>query len=186
LVKIWQIVLVVVVVVAVGVGAFFGGRATGGGGTPTLQAALQRIQNATPAERQQLLQTGGGTGGAGNGAFFGGNGRTGAGGGAVTGSIISSDANSITVKSADGSTKIVLVSPSTTISKFQSASVSDLTTGQNVIVTGTANSDGTVTATRVELGVTLPARQGTAPGNGSAAPGGGPAGSGSTSTSATQ
>ena len=166
--KTWHIVVVVVVVIAVGVGAFFGGRAVAGGGTPTLQEALKVLQNATPQQRQAA-----GAGGAGGG-FFGGTGGTGraGGGGAVTGSIISSDSNSITVKTADGSTHIVLFSPSTTISKFTSASVSDLTTGQNVLVTGTTNSDGTVTATRIEVGVTLPQRQGTTP-NGTA-PAGGP------------
>ena len=33
--------------------------------------------------------------------------------------------------------------------------MADLTTGQNVIVTGTTNGDGTVTATRVQVGATL-------------------------------
>jgi hypothetical protein len=165
--KPWLIVVVVIVVIAVGVGGFFGGRATAGGGTPTLQAALTRLQNATPAERQQAFSSGGGLGGIfGRGGAAGGTGGTGrTGGGAVAGSIISADSTSITVKSADGSTKIVLVSGSTTIARTQPGTVADLTTGQTVIVTGTRNSDGTVTATRVQVGVTLPNRTGT-PGQG--------------------
>ena len=99
---------------------------------------------------QGQFQQGNGAGGAG---FPGANGVRG--GGAVSGSIIAADSSSITVKTTDGSTKIVLLSSSTTVSKVSEGSQSDLTTGQNVIVTGTTNNDGSVTATRVELGATL-------------------------------
>jgi Domain of unknown function (DUF5666) len=188
-VKTWTIIVVVVVVIAVGAGAFFGGRATASGGTPTVAQALKALQNATPAERQAASGSGG-TGGFGGFGGAGGAGR--AGGGAVTGSIISASSDSITVKSADGSTKIVLFGASTTLSKFTSATQSDLTTGQNVLVTGTSNTDGTVTATRIEVGVTIPQRPttgSTGTGSASGAPGGtgGPAPSGgSTATSAAQ
>ncbi|MGA2910913.1 MAG: DUF5666 domain-containing protein [Candidatus Microgenomates bacterium] len=74
-----------------------------------------------------------------------------AGGGAVTGSILSIDTNSMTVKLADGSTKIVILGGSTTYSNTASASQSDLKTGSNVMVLGTANSDGSVTATNVQI-----------------------------------
>jgi hypothetical protein len=74
-----------------------------------------------------------------------------AGGGAVTGSILSIDTNSMTVKMADGSTKIVILSGSTTYSNTAAASQSDLTTGSNVMVLGTSNSDGSVTATNVQI-----------------------------------
>jgi len=197
-VKPWLIVVVVVVVVAVGVGAFFAGHATAGGGTPTLQEALKVIQNATPQQRAQAFGNGGGFGGFGGGGGGGGGGTGGTGGtgggrgafgGGVFGSIISADSNSITVKTTDGSTRIVLFSGSTTISKFASATTSDLTNGQNVLVTGTSNSDGTVTASRIEVGVTAPQRPstattgtgqgaGNAPGQGSA-PAGGATGAGS-------
>jgi hypothetical protein len=160
-VKKWLIPVIVVVVIAVAAGAFFGGRATAGSGTPTLEQATARLANATPQERQQMFQNAGrnGTGGPG---FFGGNGARGNGGGAVTGTIVSADNSSITVKSQDGSTKIVLVPGSTTIAKNQPGTMGDLTAGQTVIVTGTSNSDGTVTATRVQVGVTLPSVQGAA------------------------
>ena len=71
--------------------------------------------------------------------------------GTVNGSILSMDANSITVKLSDGSTKIVLLSGSTTYSNTASASQSDLKTGSTVAVFGTPNSDGSVTATNVQL-----------------------------------
>jgi hypothetical protein len=161
-VKKWLIPVIVVVVIAVAVGGFFGGRATGGGGDMTLQQAFDRMQKATPEELQQQFQNSGrnGANGGAPGFIFGGNGPRGSGGNLVTGSIISADGSSITVKTADGSTKIVLVSGSTTVTKSEQGSVTDLTTGQNVIVTGTSNSDGTVTATRVQVGANLPDVQG--------------------------
>ena len=152
--KKWLIPVIVVVVIAVAAGAFFGGRASAGGGTPTLEQAMARLQSATAAEQQQAFR-----GGNGNAPGFvggGGAGARGNGGGAVAGSIVSADASSITVKTSDGSTKIVLVPGSTTIAKTQPGTMADLTTGQTVIVTGTSNSDGTVTATRVQVGATLP------------------------------
>jgi len=78
---------------------------------------------------------------------------TGAGmrGGAVNGTILSMDSSSITVKLADGSTKIVLLSGSTTYSNTASATQSDLKTGSTVAVFGTPNSDGSVTATNVQM-----------------------------------
>jgi hypothetical protein len=72
-------------------------------------------------------------------------------GGAINGSILSMDSNSITVKLNDGSTKIVVLSGSTTYSNTTSALVTDLKTGINVAVFGTPNSDGSVTATIVQL-----------------------------------
>ena len=72
-------------------------------------------------------------------------------GGAVTGSILSMDSKSITVKLADGSTKIVLFSGSTTYSNTISALQTDLKVGGEVAVFGAANSDGSVTATNVQI-----------------------------------
>ncbi len=69
----------------------------------------------------------------------------------VTGDIISSDNNGITVKLPDGSSKIVLVSGSTQINKTNPAAKSDLAVGQKVLVMGTANSDGSVTAQNIQL-----------------------------------
>lgn len=72
-------------------------------------------------------------------------------GGAVQGDIVSQDSKSITVKMADGSTKIIILADSTTYSKSDTASKSDLTVGSKVAVFGTANSDGSVTAQNVQL-----------------------------------
>lgn len=75
----------------------------------------------------------------------------GARGGAVEGSILSMDTNSITVKLADGSTKIVILGGTTTYENIVSAQSSDLKVGGEVAVFGTANSDGSVTATSVQI-----------------------------------
>ncbi len=72
-------------------------------------------------------------------------------GGMVMGEIISQDENSITVKIQDGSTKIVILGDSTTYSKSQSIEKSELSTGNQVRVFGSANSDGSITAQNVQL-----------------------------------
>lgn len=75
-------------------------------------------------------------------------------GGAVTGSILSMDDKSITVKLPDGSSKIVLFSDSTTYSDTQKAAKTDLKVGSEVAVFGAPNSDGSVTATNVQINPT--------------------------------
>jgi len=72
-------------------------------------------------------------------------------GGMVIGEIISQDENSITVKIQDGSTKIVILGDSTTYSKSQSIEKTELSTGNQVRVSGNANSDGSITAQNVQL-----------------------------------
>ncbi len=73
----------------------------------------------------------------------------------VNGEIISSDDKSITVKLTDGSSKIVLVSEKTTINKASQATKVDLKTGEKVAVFGQQNTDGSVTAQRIQLNLLL-------------------------------
>lgn len=69
----------------------------------------------------------------------------------IAGQIIGKDSNSITVKMQDGSSKIIILSAQTKVMQTQTASVSELQTGQTVAVFGTTNSDGSVTAQNVML-----------------------------------
>lgn len=71
--------------------------------------------------------------------------------GGVFGTIFSIDSNGITVKLNDGSSKIVLFSSSTTFANTVSATKNDLKTGDTIAVFGASNSDGSVTATSVQI-----------------------------------
>ena len=128
---------IVVLIVLVGAGAFYGGMVYG---------KSQTSSSAT-------TPSGFGSGRGGRGGGFGANG----GGGIVVGQIISNDGQSITVQlrnassSATGSTKIVFFSTSTPIMKSVSGSGSDLQAGANVLVMGTPNPDGSVTAQTIQL-----------------------------------
>jgi hypothetical protein len=93
-------------------------------------------------------------------AFAGRTGRAGAGGGFTSGTVVSANSTSMTVQLQSGSTQIVLLSPSTPIQKTTTGSMSDLAAGTTVVVTGTANSDGSLTAQSVQIrpaGSTMPA-----------------------------
>ncbi len=69
----------------------------------------------------------------------------------VSGEIIGKDDQSLTVKLADGGSKIVYFSGKTTIGQTTVADSGALTVGQNVIVSGTANSDGSLVAQMIQI-----------------------------------
>jgi hypothetical protein len=69
----------------------------------------------------------------------------------VAGEIISMDDRSITVKAADGSTKIVILTDKTTYSKTSDTSRGDIKVGDQVGVFGTPGADGSVTAQSIQL-----------------------------------
>lgn len=71
--------------------------------------------------------------------------------GLVNGEIISADETSITVKQADDSTKIILLSESTAINKAMEGETSDLKTGERVVVFGQENPDGSISAANIQL-----------------------------------
>lgn len=70
---------------------------------------------------------------------------------AVRGEILSTDATSMTVKMQDGSSKLIILSGSTNITKQATGSKDDLKQEQEVVVFGSTNSDGSVTAQVVQL-----------------------------------
>lgn len=69
----------------------------------------------------------------------------------VAGEIIANDGKTMTVKMIDGSSKLVILSETTTVSKTSDGSKDDLTVGAKIAVFGSANSDGSVTAQNIQL-----------------------------------
>jgi len=80
----------------------------------------------------------------------------GARGGQILGTILSQDSKSITVQMADGSSKIVLISGTTSINQASTATVNDLKVGQKVSAFGVTNSDGSVTAQNIQINPNMP------------------------------
>lgn len=71
--------------------------------------------------------------------------------GVVSGTIISKDEKSLTVKLPDGGSKIIFLSGSSQINKLVSGSLNDLIVGENIMASGSSNSDGSITAKMVDL-----------------------------------
>lgn len=102
---------------------------------------------------QTFGQNGRGAGGMRNGGF----------GGLTSGEIIAKDAQSITIKMRDGSSKIVFYTNKITVEKNVSGTSSDLVVGKQVSVTGTANLDGSETAQSIQIRPNMPAIPTTSP-----------------------
>ena len=79
--------------------------------------------------------------------------RTGSGqnGGFISGQILNIDNSSLIVQLSNNGSKIVLYSDSTSISKMADGTIADLIKDSNVTVTGTTNSDGSITATSIQI-----------------------------------
>ena len=126
------IISIIVTAIVVGGGAFYGGT------------LYQKSQTATATATA--------TAAAGARGAYAGAGRTGASaGGLTTGSVLNKSGNSLSVESRDGSSKVVFVASSTSIGMMTAGTLDDVTTGANVIVTGTSNSDGSITATSIQI-----------------------------------
>lgn len=136
-------VIVVIVIIAGGIG-FFGGMKYG---QSRGSVAGRNFQNLTPEQRQQMGQ------GFRNSAGVDsrGNKNNPAGGGFVNGEIISQDDKSVTVKLRDGGSKIIFFSDTTSISKMADGVPTDLGVGKSITVTGSTNSDGSVTAQSIQI-----------------------------------
>jgi len=128
----------IVGVIIVGGVSFYAGTKIGG--------ANDFPRNAEFSAQGQNGQAGGGQGTTGA--------RTGQGGvgGMTSGEIISKDEQSITVKLPNGGSKIVFFSESTSVSKNTTTTNADLTVGENVMVNGSENSDGSVNAQSIQIG----------------------------------
>jgi hypothetical protein len=130
-----QIIIPILVAIVVGAAAFFGG--------------MQYAKAQNPQGQQANRGGFGGRGGAGG--FPRGSGTRGGNGGGVVGQILSADNNTLTVKLQDGSSKIVVLPENVMINKMAPAAKTDLTTGTNVAIFGSTNSDGSVTAQNVQV-----------------------------------
>ena len=117
------------VALVVGGAAFFGG--------------MKYQESKQLANMAQVRGQLGARGGMGSGARIGSRG--------VTGEIIASDDKTVTVKLADGSSKIVILASNVTINKATQGSKDDLKMGIRVSVFGTENADGSVTAQNIQL-----------------------------------
>jgi hypothetical protein len=124
-----NLVIMIVIALVVGGGAFYGGM------------QYQKSQRSGFARQIN----------AGAGGFGARNGQAGSGNRPVYGDIISSDDKSVTVKLADGSSKIVLLASTTSINKAALATAADLKVGEKVSVFGQTNTDGSVTAQNIQL-----------------------------------
>jgi hypothetical protein len=130
----------------------------GGGGYYVGHQSAATASSA-PTNTPTFGQNGGGRGG----SRFGGGGFTG-------GTILSIGNGSLTIElpsststTATTGSKIVLFDTTTQVSEMQSVPASKFTVGQNVIVTGAANSDGSVTATSIQVRPTRIERPATTP-----------------------
>jgi hypothetical protein len=77
-----------------------------------------------------------------------------AGGGFTVGEILSKDETSLTLKLRDGGSKIVLFSPTTKIEKTVEGTPADVMLGKQVMISGSTNPDGSVSATSIQLRTT--------------------------------
>jgi len=136
------------IILVVAGGAFYGGMMYAQSKNPS---GGSNFSNPTDQQRQQRFQQNGGAGRMGS--------RQG-GGGFANGEIISKDDKSITIKLnnnriSDGQqgsgSKIVLYSTSTEVGKFVSGTPNDLAVGESVMVNGSSNSDGSITAKSIQV-----------------------------------
>jgi hypothetical protein len=147
------LIITALIIILVGGAAFYGGIKYGSGKKnndlsqndfPTQGG--QNFRNLTPEERQKRM-----AGAGANDAGFAGRSDSAPRGGFTAGEIIKKDEESITVKLADGGSKIIYLSGATEISMSTSGSKDNLEVGKNVMVTGSVNQDGSVAAQLVQI-----------------------------------
>ncbi|MFH1077712.1 MAG: hypothetical protein V1745_00305 [Patescibacteria group bacterium] len=132
-----HIITLVVVGLAIGGGAFYGG----------MQVAKA---NASPTAGR--FPDGNMVGQRGTGTMPGGpSGRIAGGGSVANGEVLSKDDGSLTIKLQDGGSKIVFISASTTVNMMTEGSLDDVAPGSDVMIVGTADSSGNLTAKSVQL-----------------------------------
>lgn len=146
----------IALVIVVGGAAFFGGM-------KYQQNKIPKMDQESPFAAGNPFsgrnQNGNRTGGTQAGGTQTGVGQRRMGNGQTIGEITSVDSKSITVKSNDGSSRIILLSDKTTVNKATAAQISDLKVGEKVAVFGTPNTDGSVSGSTIQLNPNMPGAQ---------------------------
>jgi hypothetical protein len=135
-----NLVITIIVAVIVGGAAFFGG----------MQYQKYQVPSfaGRPGAFGQRMMGQGGTIGTGQG------GTPMRSGSFASGEITSIDSNTITIKTQDGSSKIIIYSDSTKVNKTSDGSKSDLKVGERITAVGTESS-GSITAQDISIGNTM-------------------------------
>jgi len=141
-----SITITAILVIVIGAGAFYGGTLWKKSSL-NKQGLLRSSNNNIPGGNRQS----GGENQDQNRQGRGGFGRGGNGNNFASGEVISKDDNSLTLKMPDGSSKIVFFSGSTTIGKSIPVSAIDLANGDQVMVNGTGNPDGSLAAQNIQI-----------------------------------
>lgn len=127
-----KILPIIIIVIIVGAGAFFGGMKY----DQSKQTNLRQQRFGQMGANVGEIRSSGARDGAGN---------------FVGGEIIAKDDKSITIKLQDSGSKIIFFSDSTQITKSASGTVDDLKTGENLMITGQTNADGSITAQTIQI-----------------------------------
>ena len=135
-----------VVLVLVG-GAFYGGMRYDRVKNPLPSGGFASMANLSQKERQARMQQFGANA---NGVARQRGAQVGN-GGFTNGEIIAKDDKSITLKLRDGGSKIIFFSGETKVTKSVDGTVGDVQMGANVMISGSANQDGSITAQTIQL-----------------------------------
>ncbi len=142
------------ILIIVAGGMFYGGMLYGTNKTTGATTQSRQGQSRGNGGGNGADNTGGGVGGGQRGQ----RGPGGMGGGGFSnGQIISKDDTSITIKTRDGSSKIVYYSGSTAVGKADVGTASDLSVGENVMISGNSNADGSIAADNIQIRPSQPA-----------------------------
>lgn len=142
---------------AVGIGALVLIVASAGAGYKVGATASRSLRSNGGNFGGQMMRDGQGgqnrAGGAG--MMRGGNGN-------VSGTILEQNDGSLTISIPQGGSRTVLLAPTTTVLKTTPGTATDLTLKQNVMISGTSNADGSITANTISIrpeGMTMPGMQ---------------------------